>query len=45
VKRSGEILTAALAGRAPKIAIILGSGLGGLADRIEQAVTVLTLFF
>ena len=40
VKRSGEILTAALAGRAPKIAIILGSGLGGLADRIEQAVTV-----
>ena len=40
VKRSGEILTAALAGRAPKIAIILGSGLGGLADRIERAVTV-----
>ena len=40
VKRSGEIVMAALAGRAPKIAIVLGSGLGGLADRVEQPVTV-----
>jgi xanthosine phosphorylase len=40
VKRSGEIVTAALAGRAPKVAIVLGSGLGGLADRVEQPVTV-----
>lgn len=40
VKRSGEIITTALAGRTPKIAIVLGSGLGGLADRIMDAVTV-----
>ncbi len=40
VKHSGEIVTAALAGRAPRIAIVLGSGLGGLADRVEAAVTV-----
>lgn len=40
VKRSAEIVTAALAGRAPKIAIVLGSGLGGLADRVEKTVTV-----
>lgn len=40
VKRSGQIVMAALAGRAPKIAIVLGSGLGGLADRVEQPVTV-----
>jgi xanthosine phosphorylase len=40
VKRSGEIIVAALAGRAPKIAIVLGSGLGGLADKIENAITV-----
>jgi len=40
VERAAAIVMAALAGRAPKIAIVLGSGLGGLADRIEQAVTV-----
>jgi xanthosine phosphorylase len=40
VKRSGEIIVAALAGRAPKIAIVLGSGLGGLADKIENAVSM-----
>ncbi|PHX84822.1 MAG: purine-nucleoside phosphorylase [Opitutia bacterium] len=40
VKRSAAALTAALAGRAPKLAIVLGSGLGGLAERVEQAVTL-----
>lgn len=40
VKRSAAALTTVLAGRAPKLAIVLGSGLGGLADRVEGAVTV-----
>ncbi len=40
VNRSAEIVTAAIAGRTPRIAIILGSGLGGLANRIESPVTV-----
>lgn len=40
VRQSGAKITAALAGLQPKIAIILGSGLGGLADKIENPVTV-----
>jgi len=40
VQRSAAVIKAALAGRTPKIAIVLGSGLGGLADRIEAAVTL-----
>jgi xanthosine phosphorylase len=40
VKHSAAALMAALAGRAPKLAIVLGSGLGGLADRVEGAVTL-----
>ena len=40
VNRSGEIVTAALAGRRPRVALVLGSGLGGLADRVAEAVTV-----
>ena len=33
-------ITTALAGRKPKIAIVLGSGLGGLAAKVEQPVTL-----
>ena len=40
VRQSGAKITAALAGLQPKIAIILGSGLGGLADKIENPVTI-----
>src|SRR3981189_1768473 len=40
VRRSGAKITAALAGLKPKVAVVLGSGLGGLADRIEAPVTV-----
>lgn len=38
VRQSAAKITAALGGLRPKIAIILGSGLGGLAKRVEQPV-------
>lgn len=38
VRQSAAAITAACAGLKPKIAIILGSGLGGLAARVEGAV-------
>jgi xanthosine phosphorylase len=40
VEQSRGILLKALGARKPKIAIILGSGLGGLADKIENPVRV-----
>jgi xanthosine phosphorylase len=40
VHRSRDKIVAALGGLKPRIAIILGSGLGGLADKIEQPVTI-----
>ena len=40
VRQSQEKITALLAGLKPKIAIILGSGLGGLAARVEQPVSI-----
>lgn len=40
VKQSAARITAALGGLKPKIAIILGSGLGGLAKHVEHPVTL-----
>ncbi len=40
VRQSAGKIIAALGGLKPKIAIILGSGLGGLAGRIEKSVTI-----
>ena len=40
VRQSAARITAALAGLKPRIAIILGSGLGGLAAKVEGAVTL-----
>ena len=40
VRLSAARITAALAGTRPKTALILGSGLGGLAQRVENAVTL-----
>jgi xanthosine phosphorylase len=40
VRLSAEKITAALGGLRPKIAIILGSGLGGLARQVEAPVTL-----
>lgn len=40
VRLSAAKITAAAAGLRPKIAIILGSGLGGLARRVERPVTL-----
>lgn len=37
VRQSGEKISALCAGLPPKIAIVLGSGLGGLAARVENA--------
>ena len=36
VRQSAAMITAALAGARPRIAIILGSGLGGLANQIQR---------
>ncbi|MBA2293460.1 MAG: purine-nucleoside phosphorylase [Gemmatimonadales bacterium] len=40
IASSADTVTAAIGGRKPRIAIVLGSGLGPLADRIESAVRV-----
>lgn len=40
VRQSAARITAALGGLQPKIAVILGSGLGGLAAKVEGAVTL-----
>lgn len=40
IKAAAEYLQAALAGRKPEVGIILGSGLGGLADKISDPLTV-----
>lgn len=40
VRQSAALITAALGGLRPKIALILGSGLGGLAARVEGAVAL-----
>ncbi|HEX9781252.1 MAG TPA: purine-nucleoside phosphorylase [Opitutaceae bacterium] len=40
VGRSVQRITEAAAGLSPRIAIVLGSGLGGLADRLEKPVSV-----
>lgn len=40
VRRSAEKITAILAGQQPRIAIVLGSGLGGLADRLQDPVAL-----
>ena len=40
VRLSAEKITAACAGLKPKLAIMLGSGLGGLASRVENPVTL-----
>lgn len=40
VEQSRDIILSKIGALAPKIAIILGSGLGGLADKIEQAVKI-----
>lgn len=40
VRQSTAKIVAACAGLAPKIAIVLGSGLGGLAKRLEHPVTI-----
>lgn len=40
VARCGEIIRAAAGARRPEIAVILGSGLGGLADKMADTVTI-----
>ncbi len=40
VREAAAKITAALGGLRPRIALILGSGLGGLAKRVEQPVTL-----
>lgn len=40
ITASKDIITSALAGRKPTIAIVLGSGLGGLAESITEAVRI-----
>ncbi|MBI3440516.1 MAG: purine-nucleoside phosphorylase [Proteobacteria bacterium] len=40
VERAREIIRGKIGGLQPKIAVILGSGLGGLADKIKSAITI-----
>ena len=40
IRLSAAKITTALVGRKPKIAIVLGSGLGGLAAKVEQPTTL-----
>lgn len=40
IARATEAVRAKLGGRAPKVAIILGSGLGGLADQVEAPLRI-----
>jgi xanthosine phosphorylase len=39
-RKAAQIVAARATDRHPKVGIILGSGLGGLADRIEQAIAI-----
>ena len=40
IARATEAVRARLGGRMPQVAIVLGSGLGGLADQVEHAVRI-----
>ncbi len=40
IRRAQEFIKPLLGGRQPSIGIILGSGLGDLADQLEDAVTI-----
>lgn len=40
IEKSADILRKALNGLTPKIAVVLGSGLGGLADKVDDAVSI-----
>ena len=40
IAKSADIIRKALGGMAPRIAVVLGSGLGGLADQVENAVQI-----
>lgn len=40
ISRATDAVKAALAGRTPRVAIVLGSGLGGLAEKVENAVRI-----
>ena len=40
IARATEAVRARLGGRTPKVAIVLGSGLGGLADQVEAPVRI-----
>jgi xanthosine phosphorylase len=39
-RKAAQLVTARTAGRKPAVGIVLGSGLGGLADRIEDAIAI-----
>ncbi|MES2306900.1 MAG: purine-nucleoside phosphorylase [Gemmatimonadota bacterium] len=40
IARAADAVRARLAGRQPKVAIVLGSGLGGLADQVEDPIRI-----